>query len=637
MKASELDLGSLYGCQENMEQDYERIITVPTSALGTLRLELIETIGAKRTKGFLLRYGWHCGASDGSRTKKMEWDSDEELLLAGPKLHTLHGNVQVIPLIVEVNISEGRLYFEGHWKNSYEAREHIKLFGYSTEPVCHSLVGYASGYLSTVMGKKVIAKEIQCMGMGDEHCHWICQTIEHWDGEIQKELKYYELNNIIDELDQTYKELKFERDNLNKAYNVNQRLTKEVLRENDLKSIAHVLYQSTGMAVFIEDSQFNLLAAGGISLQKAQPYSHALKKWVSEYAGQNEQRLDKTTLLNISPNHRRAITPIYLRQRIVGYCSFLYTDLSLQEVDKMILGRSTLVCSIIMLNERTRVQAEQRMRGSLLEEIISKQITAHEMIKRAHHVDFHIHETSSFFMISFNRFMDHRTIKEELDFNDQFIDDLSSFFQLRNRKALIGQKSGHVIILLMEDDGLKEKTKKEDLCSSLLQYCSQKYSDSKLKVGISSSAPSIEEAINLYEESMACLKIAFQHQDIIWFDSLGIVGILFQTRNSDALQKFAYKTLGNLLKEDRSRNMELTKTLYAYLSNACNVQKTSRAINFSLSGLRYRLMRINEILQIDINHPYNQHQIFLALQSLIVLGELHMDEKKGDCLNDFGL
>jgi hypothetical protein len=31
--------------------------------------------------------------------------------------------------------------------NPNEAKEHIKLFGYSEEPVCHSLAGYASGCL----------------------------------------------------------------------------------------------------------------------------------------------------------------------------------------------------------------------------------------------------------------------------------------------------------------------------------------------------------------------------------------------------------------------------------------------------------------------------------------------------------
>jgi len=71
--------------------------------------------------------------------------------------------------------------------------------------------------------------------------------------------------------------------------------------------------------------------------------------------------------------------------------------------------------------------------------------------------------------------------------------------------------------------------------------------------------------------------------------------------------------------------MELTKTLYYYLENGSNVHKTARAMNFSISGLRYRLGRLNELLQADINTPYIKHEIYLALQSLIVLGVLDID------------
>lgn len=126
------------------------------------------------------------------------------------------------------------------------------------------------------------------------------------------------------------------------------------------------------------------------------------------------------------------------------------------------------------------------------------------------------------------------------------------------------------------------------------------------------------------------MKIAGQNQHIVFFDSLGIVGILFQTRNQDGLHRFAHKTLGSLLKEDKPKNMELTKTLYHYINNACNVNKTARALNFSASGLRYRLQRLSEILKVDINESAVMHQIYLALQSLIVLGELEIDGVKED-------
>jgi purine catabolism regulator len=629
VKASELEFKELYVSQKENGPVYQRVITVPTSALGMLRRELIETIGFERTKGFLLRYGWHCGVSDGLKTKQMKWDDERELMLAGTQLHTLHGHVEAIPLITEVNIRQGLLRFEGHWKNSYEAREHLELFGPSGHPVCHTLVGYASGYLSTVMGKKVIVKEVQCQGMGHSHCHWVSKTVEEWGKEIDEELKYYEENNIIDELDQTYKKLKLERDNLNKAYHVHQKLMKEVLREHDLTSIANELYQITDMPVIIEDKNLNIMSHGGIALDEAHKLSNELKQYVIRDDKSYIDEIKKTTLLRINARHKRMITPIYLRQRIIAYCSFLYKDSSMQEVDKMILEHAAMACSLYLLNERTRIQAEQRMRGSLLEDILSKRITLDEVMKRAHYIDFNL-RNANFFMIAFNRFVNHRTVEEEFEFNDQFISELSRFFEERKINALIGQQFGNIIVLLSENKQLKQQTKKEELCATLIRHCMKKHSSYEFKLGVSSTSSSIKDASNLYEESVACLKVAARNKAVVFFDELGIVGILFQTRDSNALKRFAYKTLGSLLEEDKAKDMELTKTLYYYLNNSCNVHKTARGMNFSVSGLRYRLQRLNEILQLDFNEPYIGHQLYLALQALIVLGELNIGDEQGE-------
>lgn len=181
------------------------------------------------------------------------------------------------------------------------------------------------------------------------------------------EFKFYEANHIIDELDQTYQKLKIERDNLTKAHDVHQKLMKEILRESELKSIANTLFQHIGKPVLIEDSNFHLLSLGGMSHKEAQAYSEQLKNY--------PHRIGKTALVEVSSEHRRAITPTYRRQKVIGYFSFLYKEPTLKEIDSLILEHASMACSLYLLNERTRVQAEQRMRGSLLEDILSKRIS----------------------------------------------------------------------------------------------------------------------------------------------------------------------------------------------------------------------------------------------------------------------
>ena len=91
------------------------------------------------------------------------YDVKEESLVVGPRIHSMHGYQDDCKIdILEVDFNKGILNLEGFWLNSYEALEHIKLFGVSDQPVCHTLTGLASGYLSTILGEKVIAKEVEC-------------------------------------------------------------------------------------------------------------------------------------------------------------------------------------------------------------------------------------------------------------------------------------------------------------------------------------------------------------------------------------------------------------------------------------------------------------------------------------------
>lgn len=552
--------------------EIQHMISVPSSALGSLRQELINTLGLVRAKGFLLRYGWNCGVSDCSKVKELAWNSKVDLLLAGPKMHTLNGHVEVEPLICDPDFEQGSLHFEGIWKNSYEAREHLKLFGQSDEAVCHTLVGYASGFLSTIMVKKVIVKETKCEAMGDDHCHWVCKTVDLWDDEIdiENEISFYQSDRIAEELDETYEKLRIERDNLSKTYDVHHQLFKEVLREKGMKSIAEVLYETMKMPVFIEDRSLSLIAVGGLSDEKSQAYSVEFQKWVESQEKKKSlkwKEIKQTLLLDLSEGHRRVITPIYIGRNIHGYCSFLYRGNKIKEVDKMVLEQAALACSLFLLNERTRIYTEQRMKGSFLEDILNKRLTMQEIAKRALYIDFKLDEP--YFMVAIHRQLKRPLPNDELEFNDQFINQLQSYFKNNFVNALVDQRSENVVILLSENTIINKYSNKGKFCSQLLKYGSELSSGFLLKMGVSTNSPSIEQISNLYDECLASVKVANRRQNLVYFDSLGLVGILLQSNNLDTIKKFAYKVLGNLIEEvpvPRERLLEEAKHADALLA-----------------------------------------------------------------------
>ena len=643
MKADELKLEQFYKISSpfNQKEPQERMVSIPAAAIGLLKNELLETIGLERTKGFLLRYGWHTGAYDAEKVKELTWEDPREMLLAGPKMHTLHGYAEEVQNVkAEANFKNGSIYHEAIWKHSYEAEEHIKRYGYSDEPVCHTLIGYASGYLSNILGKKVIAKEVKCKAMGHEHCQVLCRTVEEWNGAIEQELKYYEEESIIDELNETFRKLKIERDNLSKAYDVHQKLVEELLKENDLYGVANALYQHTQLPVLIESENVELLAVAGMSEEDGRTFSRQLSQLMNNKRKRDINQLTRTKVLDdFNDDYKRLITPIYFQKEVVAYCSFLYKDVKLQEVDKLILEQGALACSLYLFNERTRIQTELRMQGNLLDDILSNRINFEEISKKSYYVGFQLN--APYFMMAICLNHQELTIRDELEFNDRLIKGISQFLKDRKINALLGQKSGKILIFLSEGMLLKSENSKKKFCQALHDYCSSKYPSHDFNFGISSSSARIEEASQLYDESTSALQIANHYQKIVFFEFLGIEGIIFQMKN-DPLQKFIKKKLGNLIEEDKKKDIGLTKTLFHYLNNGCHINKTARAMNFSISGLRYRLQKINELLETDINVPDVGYQIYLSLKLLIYWGELDIDIRnstdlnKEDRFNDFG-
>ncbi len=116
------------------------------------------------------------------------WESEREWKIAGGRLHTLQGLVRVEPV---QRRRTSQPFAEAVWHESYEAEQHLLHFGRADEPVCWTLTGFASGYLSYCNGKEIICVEERCVGKGDATCHMVGKPREEWGDAIAEELGYY--------------------------------------------------------------------------------------------------------------------------------------------------------------------------------------------------------------------------------------------------------------------------------------------------------------------------------------------------------------------------------------------------------------------------------------------------------------
>jgi DNA-binding NtrC family response regulator len=163
----------------------QRVVILSAAAMGLMRKELVDTLGAETARRMLLRFGFADGYHDAVNLRaRSAWTSPLDGIRAGATLHTIEGIVRADVGRVEHDEETGRFEQEVVWRDSYEAEQHLHHYGRSTGPVCWSLAGYWSGFASACMGTEIYFREARCAGQGSSHCAAIGRDAGGWGDEI---------------------------------------------------------------------------------------------------------------------------------------------------------------------------------------------------------------------------------------------------------------------------------------------------------------------------------------------------------------------------------------------------------------------------------------------------------------------
>jgi DNA-binding NtrC family response regulator len=134
----------------------------------------------------LARFGYAHGwrTAEALRTE-IPWDSEPEWRRSGGRLHQLLGHLRFEAPPERPGVAPP--FAEAIWRDSYEAEQHLLHRGRADGPVCWTLTGFASGYLSYVNGREILCREERCVGAGDPECRFVGRPREAWEKEAPEE------------------------------------------------------------------------------------------------------------------------------------------------------------------------------------------------------------------------------------------------------------------------------------------------------------------------------------------------------------------------------------------------------------------------------------------------------------------
>lgn len=615
----------------NIINSDEMIKYLPESGqlLGTLRKNLISALGMDRAKGFLLRYGWDCGEKFSELLKSKDEYSSltlEDLFLSGSQIHGLTADLgtSVTKLVVDPDTKD---YFsEGYWKYSQEAEKHIEHFGLSYEPVCFTLTGYAGGYVSSILGRQVIFKEVECKGKGDPYCRWIAKPVADWAEEIMDELPYYQEENLGQELDNAFKRIEEQKDVFKRALQISEKLPNAILNGSGLQGLIRLIEKEMNYPVIIENIQFERIeASSSVKNDNLNPdfVNKELKKMI-----QSTSHSKKTILLKVptaeNEVYSRLISPIFLRNKLFGFLSFIKKTGDFSELDYLLIERASSVSAIQILNETSAFENEHRLKEELLNVLFQSDTPQADIIYRLKLAGYHIEQPQYVYLFHLNKHDQQEQLLDEafIEFKKSAVDRFYKALDQQNVKGVLATRFNQIIVLIPEEFVRTFPS----LVSSgawLLDQVFAGNTEMDITLGISALCNKVEElnrGLGEAQKTISMMSFSKNPMKIRSYKELGAIAKFIEPDNISELTLFAHELLDDIMAYDQKYGADLFHTLYCYLENNGHMKNTAKEMHISLGSARYRLTRIQEIGGFDLSTSQGFFDAHVAVQVFLLLG-----------------
>lgn len=186
----------------------------------------------------------------------------------------------------------------------------------------------------------------------------------------------------------------------------------------------------------------------------------------------------------------------------------------------------------------------------------------------------------------------------------------------RRIQAPVGQYSDRIVLLFPLDEPQQTQRLKQ-MVEHLHATLSQAVPDGDITAGVGRPVQGLTALRTSFQEAERALTLSEQLWDnsqVASFGDLSLYELLINVRDQVMLRQFCDHWLSPLTNYDRQHHTDLLPTLSAYFTNNGNMARTAHILNIHRNTLVYRLGRITEIIQLDMDDSNVRLNLHLALK-----------------------
>lgn len=405
-----------------------------------------------------------------------------------------------------------------------------------------------------------------------------------------------------------------------RAMEIQRQLTRLAAENRDLNSLLQILARATAKPVVVHDDAGVLMAqvypnvarrAGNASrsLLQSLPYG-AFQTWLERSAPDGDGAIVSSPL-----GHT---TVLKVEKRVAGYLSLVDKSNALDEFDRLVLTYGADVCAIELAKNRAIAFAVEQARGDWVQMWLSGTPADDDLlVTRAQQAGFDIGCT---YLVAVLRAVTKSGTALPMESLISLVrDDMAR----RSLDGAVGQYVD-VIVGLYPVENLSKLSRVREVIEEVRGQLASRTPSGLVGAGISRPALSLTGLREAYREAKDALGIANQlgvREEATFYGDLKLFQLLLalKERNLDHLRRFYLDTLGPLVQHDDRKQADLIRTLNGFFEANGNLAKAAADLDVHRNTLVYRLERISELTEMNLDDADNRLILHLALKVQRVL------------------
>lgn len=409
---------------------------------------------------------------------------------------------------------------------------------------------------------------------------------------------------------------------------VQERFTTLAMQCEGLEAILKTLEELVGNPVAVYDKSFKCIKATDPRIEKFEEL-HELeqRETLNEKLSYYRQEVRYPALEEAMVP--QVVVKLQAFSQVKAFLTVAELNRPLQEIDFISLEHAATVVTLDMVKRFAVKEVEQKFKNDLIEHVLSGEVNSANALERISLMEWdlnRLYRVIVFDIQDLDQYLMENRAQNKMALQgvkSEITSIVSNAIKNYTHDFIVGNKVDTIIALwpLREkEENLLQKIK--CVGREVQEQVKKRMKKLTVQVGIGDVANGMDEIPRSYKEAQDALTYGGMLRNgcsIVAFSELGVFRILCKFAERNSLEEFVPKPLLKILKYDQENEADLLKTLQVFLECNGNASKAAKELFIHYKTILYRLERIKEVAQLDLEDNQNRLELEMGLKMLHLL------------------